>query len=127
MLIELINKTEKEIEFGGIFIIPPNVKTIVFDSENELTYDIGYMIFKYFEELLTSECFDFYINEELKSFHEFNLIRKGYFYDIFSNSNIMFESNNTPPNNFYYSLSENKMKVFNPISGKWYSVQLMEV
>lgn len=126
MLIELINKTEEEIKFGEVFNIPPNIKTIVFDSENESTYDIGYIIFKYFEALLTSECFDFYINKEIKNLKEFNLITKGYFYDIFTSTNISFESNSQPPNNFYYSLSENKMKVFNPINKKWYSIQLIE-
>lgn len=131
MKITIENKTSNDIDVdgNGYLIIPANTKEVYYNELDENTYDMGYYIIKngYINLALLID------NNEISVFNdyiefgtgvEFLLFRGKHFKETFKNTKIDFEPDNC--GNMWYGLTTNKLNIYNPISKKWYSVQLTE-
>lgn len=132
MKITIENKTSNDIDVdgNGYLVVPANTNEVYYDETDESTYDMGYYIIKYGYTNLAilidkDELSVFEDDIEFETGDEFLLFRGKYFKETFKNTKIDFEPDNC--GNMWYGLTTNKLHIYNPISKKWYEVQLAEV
>lgn len=132
MKIKIENKTTEDIDVddNGFLILAANTNAVYFDEDDTSTYDTGYYIVKYgyinLAELIDSGSVAIYNGDDVLTPKEtFLLFRDAYNKRIFNNTRIKFDEENC--GNMYFSLTGNDLRIFNPISKKWYSAQLAEV
>lgn len=125
MIYEIRNKTEADIEVGGI-IFPASSTTKIFDDSIGL-FDPSIRLIKYFDievgVLVTKGDLDFLVDSVS--------IGSAGFYPLVAEWKEKLEGFPIPylslGRNAYFHLSENKLRIRNSLSGKWYEVQLVEV
>lgn len=127
MVLKIKNISEETIIIGGSIKLEPSVLTCIYDESDESTYNIGYDVLNkhcvVIEDLLRESKIEVIWDNAYLDEKSWRLNRDIYYVNIFNYSNISFESNS----NMYYSLSENKLKIYNPIRKKWYYVSLLDV
>lgn len=130
MIIEIKNITDEELDLfnDGSVLISVDDKIVVFDNSDTTTYDTGYRIIR----IETQNISSMIESSIIEVFVEYNIVSKNKFESMVSNFNVktFFKTNiafdNIYGENMFFSLDSNKLKIYNPISGKTYSVQLTE-
>lgn len=133
MILSLTNLTENDLDlFGdGTLILTPNVRTLVFDPEDESTYNHGYVIIRYsiyqVADMIRESVLSAFEDESVDAMtaEEFTSRTVMTEASIFRKTNIQFDNKNGE--NMFFSLDTNTLFIRNPISGKYYSVALTEV
>jgi hypothetical protein len=126
MKYEILNKTDEDISIGSI-IFTAGTTTKIFDSSVEL-YLPALVIFKEYQNeigiLISKGDLVFHIDGEAKIPADFFLLVTDWKKSL---AGFPISYLETPGQNAYFHLTENRLKIRNPISGKWYEVQLVEV
>lgn len=125
MIYQIRNNTENDIEVGGI-IFQASSTTKIFDDSIGL-FDPSIRLIKYFDMevgvLVTKGDLDFLVDSVS--------IGSAGFYPLVAEWKEKLEGFPIPylslGRNAYFHLSENKLRIRNSLSGKWYEVQLVEV
>lgn len=132
MIIKIENKTTEDIDVdsNSFLVLEASTNKVYFDEDDSTTYELGYYIVKYgytnLAKLIDSDSIAIYSgDDELTPKETFLLFRDTYNKRIFNNTRIKFDENNC--GNMYFSLTGNDLRIFNPISKKWYSAQLTEI
>lgn len=113
---------------GSLILEIDEVKTI-FDTEDSTTYGFGWMVFRthtqHFMDMIGTDIVILSIDGEIVDENEFNGIITTYNVKIFGKQNIAYDNLNGEY--MYFSMIENILKIYHPLSSKWYKVQLEEI
>lgn len=131
MVYSIKNNTDELVELYNYITLPANETTIVFNNEDESTFESGFVLVKYayndIKELIENGCLTVFKNDIELTCNEFYAEICNYNNNIFRKTNINYDSSKiTPPNNMYYSLIDNTLNIYNPLSEKWYVINLNE-